>query len=334
MQLSSRLFSFSIVFAIILIGIHEYYFRAIEGYEPALDDVNVDYWADQRAYVDDQGSEDVIIIGSSRAHFNINIHLWDSITGTRPLMLAYPGGCPLPALDDIVKKSTFNGLLVIGVAPGLFFSLSDGFGSMRTNKVLDQYYDRTYAQVLNHHLYKFFDSHLGYVNESLSLKNLFEALPVRDRDSVKSGVIWPPFVKMDAYRNIRMLPIMENDSAIQQRQKDIWFNPDPKNKVEDSLQVILDDYIELINTFKKRGGRVAFIRGPVTGYYLETEPKLFPRNSYWDKLIQQSKCPGYHYSDHPKTKNMIPPEWSHLNRKDSDIYTQTIINLLKQDNLL
>lgn len=42
-------------------------------------------WADWRAKVDDLSSDDVLILGSSRGHFDLNIHLWDSITGNRPV---------------------------------------------------------------------------------------------------------------------------------------------------------------------------------------------------------------------------------------------------------
>ena len=334
MQPNSKLFIYSFSLAILLLCIHEYYFRVIEGFSPGYDVENLDYWAEQRAKVDNLSSKDIIIIGSSRAHFDININLWDSITDTKPLMLAYPGSSPLLALDDLVKKSQFNGLIVLGVSPGLFFGMRDSWGSGRIKKAIDQYYDRTYAQALNHILYKLPDNNLGYVNQSISLAEIFASIKFPKRDSVITPVIWPPMIHMDENRNIRMLPIMENDTTIQRRQKDIWFNPNPKNRYADSLQVILNDYIGLIKLFKERGGRVAFIRPPVTDYYLKTEGKLFPRESYWDELIRQSGCPGYHFADYQSTKNMVPPEWSHLNRKDSDTYTKTIIQLLKQDNLL
>jgi hypothetical protein len=98
--------------------------------------------------------------------------------------------------------------------------------------------------------------------------------------------------------------------------------------------VILNHYASLAQTFQARGGRVAYIRPPVTGEYLEHEPKLWPREQYWDELLKRSGAKGYHYDDYPETMDMIPPEWSHLNRRDSDIYTRTLIKLLQQDGLL
>ncbi len=155
-----------------------------------------------------------------------------------------------------------------------------------------------------------------------------------DRDSVHHPDIWPPMVQMDKNRNIRMIPEMETDSVLQKKQKDIWFNPHPKNRHKDSVDVIMDHYISLAKKFQERGGRVAFIRPPIDGFYVDTEYELYPRTEYWDRLIRECNCPGYHYADDPVTSKMIPPEWSHLNRQDSDTYTRIIVNLLQQDQLL
>jgi hypothetical protein len=141
-------------------------------------------------------------------------------------------------------------------------------------------------------------------------------------------------VKMDADRSIRMVPEMETDTVIQNMQTAIWFNPDPKNRYVDSLDVIMNHYAQLTKKFKARGGKIAFCRPPVTEYYLKTETKLYPRATYWDRLLKDCEAPGYHFTDHEKTKNLVPPEWSHLNRKDSDIYTREIIDLLKEDQIL
>ena len=80
--------------------------------------------------------------------------------------------------------------------------------------------------------------------------------------------------------------------------------------------------------------RMVFIRAPIDGYYVDTEYQLYPRDAYWERLIEECDCLGYHYADYPESKNMIPPEWSHLNRKDSDRFTRLLIELLQKDQLL
>ncbi len=312
----------------------EYYWGHVKHWPKSYDSQDLDLWAELRAQVDDLDSTDVIIMGSSRGHYDINIHLWDSITGTRPLMLAYPGSSPFYPIEDIVEKSDFNGLLIISTAPGLFYTLGDSWGAGRGKAFVDHYYDRTYAQRLNHFIYKQIDPLFHYSDPELSIKALVNRLPFPNRDSVKSPNIWPPMVKVDKYRNVRMISQMETDTVLQRKQTDIWFSPNRKNPYPDSIDLVIGHYSSLVNKFQDKGGRVAYIRPPVSGFYLEYEPVEYPRDKYWDRLLNESNCSGFHYTDHPDTKDMIPPEWSHLNKRDADIYTKTIINLLRQEGLL
>jgi hypothetical protein len=321
--------------AVLFLIPYEWYFRYVERWPASYDIESLDMWADWRAKVDDLSADDVVILGSSRGHFDLNIHVWDSITGRRPIMLAYPGSSPYHTIEDVIEKSTFKGLLLISVAPGLFYTMKGSWGANRGKNLVDHYYNRTYAQQFSNSIYHWIDPLFSYTQGSdLNLKGLIDRIPLQNRDSVRGPTIWPGMVAMDEYRNIRMIPEMETDSVRIQKQKDIWFNPNPKNEFADSIDVVIGFYVNLVKKFKAKGGRVAFISPPISGYYLETEPRLFPREKYWDRLLLDSGCPGYHFQDYEETKNLIPPEWSHLNRRDADIYTRTIVQLLKKDQLL
>lgn len=331
---TQRIFWLALVLALILLSGYEWYWGQVSHWPKGHDLENLDTWSDQRGKLDRLDSQDVVIIGSSRAHFDININLWDSLTGRKPVQLAYPGSSPYHVLDDLVHHSDYKGLLVIGVSPGLFFTMEGSWGANRGKAFVDRFHERTYAQVLNQQLYYHVDPYFSYLQEELSYENLIDRLPFPDRDSVWHPDIWPPMVKMDRSRNIRMISEMETDTVLQNWQKKIWFNPDPKNHFTDSAQVILDYYSGLVKEFTARGGRVVFIRPPVTGFYLETEFQLYPREEYWDKLLAQSGCFGIHFSDFEELSQMNPPEWSHLNRAESDQYTATIIRILQTKNLL
>ena|GEM_PF-200258 len=209
----------------------------------------MDNWADQRKKVAQLSEDDVVLLGSSRLHFDTNIDLWDSLTGRQPLQLAYPGSSPFVTLEDIVKKSDFKGLIVVGVSPGLFFTVGSGWSVRRSQAFIDHYYERTYAQVLNQYLYNFVDPHFAYLREDLTLTQLIERWQFLNRDSIQAPPIWPPMVKMDKNRGVRMLLGMETDTVLQRRQKDIWFNPNPKNRYVDSSHVILQHYAALMHLF-------------------------------------------------------------------------------------
>lgn len=313
---------------------YEYYWGTVKYFPKSYDVESLGLWADWRGEIDDLEKDDVVIMGSSRGHFDINIHLWDSITGRRPIMLAYPGSSPFHPIEDLVRNSDFRGLLIISTAPGLFYTVADSWGAGRGKAFVDHYHKSTYAQRFNHFIFKQLDAKFAFLDPSINYRSLIDHLPFENRDSVSDPEIWPPMVTMDRYRNIRMIPQMETDTVLQKQQTDIWDMPVWKNRYVDSVDVIMSHYVGLVKEFKEKGGRVAFIRPPVTGKYLENEPVMFPRDKYWDRLLEESGSPGYHFQDNEMTSKMNPPEWSHLNRKEADLYTKIIIDLLKQDGLI
>jgi hypothetical protein len=327
-KINLKLFLGALTLSLILLTTYEWYWRE-QGYHAGFDD-NKDLWAYWRGQVDNLSPNDIVIIGSSRAHFSLNIHLIDSLTGHRPIMLAYPGGSPYFIMEDMVKKSNFTGLLIVGVSPGLFYSLGT---RDRATGMVDFYYKQTLASKFNQAVYNYIDPHLSYLDPDISLNNLLTRINLPDRDSIDHDPAWPPMVSMDWYRNIRMNPEFETDTVLQNRQTKIWDGA-WKNRYVDSIDVILNHYASLAREFQKKGGKVVFVQSPVTGKYLQHEPRLFPREKYWNVLLERAQTKGYCYEDYPEMKAMTPPEWSHLNRKDADLFTRKIVSLLKQDGFL
>ncbi|MGB0429329.1 MAG: hypothetical protein ACPGLV_02560 [Bacteroidia bacterium] len=334
-EITKKDFFVALAIGIALLIPYEYYMKTVEYWPAGYDVASYDMWADWRGKVDDLSEDDIVIVGSSRGHFDINIHLWDSITGVRPIMLAYPGSSPYHIIEDLVEKSDFKGLLVISTAPGLFYTIEGSWGANQGKTLVDHYYNRTYAQRFSNEVYKLIDPLFSYTQGTdLNLTSLKDRIPLKNREGVHGERIWPPMVNMDKYRNVRMIKQMETDSALQKQQTDIWFSPNPKNKYADSVDTVLGFYVNLVKKHKEKGGRVAFIRPPVSDYYLEMEPRLYPREKYWDRMLKESSCIGFHFKDHTKTQNMEPPEWSHLNRNDADIFTESVIEFVKANQLL
>lgn len=69
-QLSPKLFYIAFVLALMLLIPYEYYWREIQHYSPSYDLESLDAWAGWRATIDDCDESDVVIMGSSRGHFN------------------------------------------------------------------------------------------------------------------------------------------------------------------------------------------------------------------------------------------------------------------------
>ena len=120
-------FILGLILAIIGIAGWEMYWRS-QDHIPNLDD-NDDTWAIQRAKLERPSKDQVVFIGSSRILFDIQHPIWRAKTGTEPVQLASQGSSPLPILKDVVENTDFNGLMVVGVTPGLFFRNSQSHGT-------------------------------------------------------------------------------------------------------------------------------------------------------------------------------------------------------------
>ena len=138
-------FIIAILLAIISIITWEFYWRS-QGNYPTLNDER-SLWAITRSNVEKATKDDVVILGASRAFFDIQLQTWESITGRMPIQLASTGSSPLPTFHDIVNNTNFTGTILIGVTPGLFFSTTNpqAFPWNRPQTKVDYYKKRTYA---------------------------------------------------------------------------------------------------------------------------------------------------------------------------------------------
>lgn len=332
-ELNVRTFALAFGLALALLVPYEYYWRHLERFPRSFNESD-ELWVMNRARLDDLGDEDVVIVGSSRGHFDINLDIFDSIAGRRPLMLASPGKSPFYAIEDIVEKTAFKGVLLVSVAPGLFFSPpSAGPAQGMKNERVDLYYKQTPAAAFSQWIYMGLDSAFAYLVEDAALSKWAGRLPFPDREGVRHDPAWPPMIVMARDRNVRMIPEMETDTVFQNRQKAIWQSFKRPPPPPDSIRSVIDRYVGMFGKFTARGGRVAIIRPPVTGYYRESEAKNFPNDSCWNRLIALSGAPSYSYEDDSVMVAMQPPEWSHLNRREADQYTRIIAGWLRQQVL-
>ncbi|MBK7338185.1 MAG: hypothetical protein IPJ00_19425 [Saprospirales bacterium] len=313
-----------------------------KGYVPSIEDDGA-LWARNRDRVDRLGAEDVVILGSSRAHFGIMLDTWEETTGRKPVQLAGDGRSPVPFFQDIAENSDFKGLIVLSVAPELFYSTEENWSEKRAKEWLDFREKETYAQKFNYWADKFADQRLAYLSSdgdyynSLPIKTLIGRIPLADRDSVPPPYMFPFFGTTDLDRNRRLIERVETDTSYRNMIRDVWEG-DGWDTLAVDKQIDLPAFFGRLKIWtdqiKARGGRVALIRPPSSGKYLENEILNWPREKYWDPMLAHLDCPGFFFSDNPLTANLHTPEWSHLTHADAITYTQEVIRFLQSNNLI
>jgi len=334
-------FIITAILSVVTLGAWEFYWRS-QGYYPGLED-DKELWALQRAKLDNASKDDVVLLGSSRVLFDFQLNEWEQVTGKRPIQLAAAGTTPLPPFHDIVQNSDFNGTVIVGVTPGLFFSTTYPL-AMFWNRVqtrIDYYYDRTYAQRLNHKISVPLQNNLAFLasdeedwTDDLDLKTLLKRIKIGNRISASM----PPFYRFqDIYkdRNVEMKNKTATDTSFANTIKRVWgFYGELMRDHPPEKEATMAFFLEDARKFKARGGNLILVRCPSTGAVRKGESMGLPRDQFWDDLIAQSKLPGYHFEDYEKFKNLECPEWSHLSAEDARMFTTEIANIMMKDGVI
>lgn len=123
------------------------------------------------------------------------------------------------------------------------------------------------------------------------------------------------------------------DTALQKKQKAFWaVGIKRASSIKgDTLHAFLEQTKKAIDKIRARGVNVVFIRPPSDGPYIEMENRLYPRQKYWDYLLEYTNTPGIHYADYPATANLICAEWSHLSLDNAAIYTAELVRILQAE---
>lgn len=322
-----------VVIVVAVIAGWELYLRS-KGIKVAYDDGGP-LWSDKRAMVYEPSDKAVVFIGSSRIKFDLDIDTWERLTGTHAIMLAMEGSSPVPVLENLAQDPKFKGRLVIDVTEPIFFS--EAPPSLRTPNANIKYYkDRTPAQrasfVLDHAL----ESKLVFLDQNFfSLNSMLNSTHVKSRSQVYIFPDFPfGFKQTEFSRQNKMTDEFLADTNQQNQVKGVWDFVRKSSKEPPAsgevLQRMLTKFKTAIDQIRGRGGEVLFVRTPSSGPMAKGEQMGFPREKYWNKLLETTGVPGIHYQDYPAIDHFVCPEMSHLTPMDAIVFTKAFVNLVSE----
>jgi hypothetical protein len=294
-------------------------------------------WAHTRKQVYGSQEEKTVFIGSSRIKFDLDIPLWESLTGTKAIQLSCVGSTPLPILHDLAMDEKFAGRLVIDVTEILFFS--DAPPNMeRPTENLHYYKEETPAQKASFQINRFLESNLVFLDKDrLSLNAKLAKLRIPNRPGVFEFPLFPDgFGRVKFDRQEYLTDQFMADSNQQNQTKGVWGflaeigkkQPPPSpGKIDTLFGNVKAD----IDKIKARGGRIFFVRTPSTGPFFMGESMAFPRDKFFDRILQTTGSPGFHFLDSPATKDLQCPEFSHLSMADAKVFTRELVRVMQSD---
>ena len=325
----------ALILVVIVVGCCEFYLRH-NGYDIAYDD-GEGLWADKRAMVDEPIDKATVFIGSSRNKYDIDIDTWQSMTGDHAIQLALEGDSPLPVLDDLSTDKKFKGKVIVDVTERLFFTTRSN--NVDEPKEMVAYYkERTPAQRFSFLVNHVLESQFVFLDKNnFSLYAILEKLNVTKR---KGAFAEPYEYPIEAGRitfdrqNIMMDKFL-SDTILRNHVKAIWDFYEKRNQELPPTGTRLDSFLIAIKTscdkIKSKGGDVLFVRTPSAGFMLDGENKNFPRDKYWDRLLNFTNCKGIHFADYNALNHFEIPEFSHLGRPDAIIWTKNLIQILQEE---
>src|SRR5205814_6666503 len=271
----------------------EFYCRSI-GYGPTLND-NEDLWTMTRQRVK---PESVVIIGDSRGWFDLDLDELQKGLGKRAVQLAMGGGCGYPILADLADDKTFHGTIICSFVPRLFFAPSGTPPMERGEKAVRRSHTQTPAQHASQYLAMPLEEHVAFLKQQdLTLEQLLKRSPIPNRPGALVPPRLPPyFGTVDRERRARMIEeCARPGSELQKRIQQIWiplFTPPPPPsyiptdvfmaKMKDAIEKRFGDTVAEVQKLRARGGKIVFVRLPVSGGLKALEDRTTPRGQTWD----------------------------------------------------
>ena len=309
------------------------------GYAPSLNDT-ADLWADRREAVQ---PDSLVIIGDSRALFDLDLDALEQGLGRRPVQLALVGSCAYPVLENLANDETFRGTVIASLIPGMWMMPPPAPPYQNSLRALKRYEGRTLSQRAGHHLGMFLEERIAFMKQDdLTLDQLLKSVAVSNRALYHAPPRLPSyFATIDRERQTRMIDSAARPGKLQDRIKYGWaplFTPPPMpahtpkfvfEEIAKAVEGRFGQTAAAVQKIRARGGQVLFVRFPHSGPLKELEDKGTPRSAAWTRLMQETGAPNIYYSDHPELIYDCP-EWSHLSGPDAVEFTQRLVPHLKK----
>jgi hypothetical protein len=317
-----------------LIAGWEVYWRS-QGAVPGYYNSNAE-WAQQRRRIDTGEGNKTVLVGSSRILFDVQLPVWERVTGERPIQLAIEGTSSVPVLEDLAADPNFNGRLIIGVASDLFFT-----GFAFRGDVIPFYHKESPSQRVGNWLSRtFIEPYFAFDDFDFALGAVLKRQPWPPRTNDPPHFTVRKLLVQDADRNSHLWSKLDTDPEYRELARTIWAQrfdgpPPPTMDTPEKLQKIIDKQIQraadAVAKLRARGVQMIFVRPPTAGRYLEFDDKVFARERTWDVLLARTATPGIHFKDYPELQGYDLPEWSHISANEVDRFTEALATIVVRD---
>lgn len=318
---------------VLFFAVWEIYWRG-QGYAPTLNDRKALFASEWKRLTQHEG-DGILLVGTSRTRFDLDHDVIAEATGHDPILLGINGAASWPILEAVAQHTDFHGTVICGVAPNFFWD-----GSHRPERKANDWiqYARHWSpsDQVGHRIATFLENRLAFLQQDdLSFHALVTTIPPPPpRAGAQGRAPFPPqMANIDPDGRERMLPRLAEGDDMQARLQEIWLSwlshtPPPYAQQRAAQRFAIQEAIWAI---EERGGKVIFLRLPSSGEYRQVEADRWPREEFWDDLIEDTGADGIHFEDHETLRDFECPEWSHLSEGDAVKFTKGLMEVLPNE---
>ena len=316
------LFGLSAAFVVLLVGAAEGFWRA-QGHRPSVVD-SEQLWSAVRGGIGD-GWDELVLLGSSRMQLGLDLAtVRERLPGVRASMLAVDGRYPMATLRHLAEDESFRGTVWCATTEDGFLrdqwdaqqAYVDAF---RTDESLTTGLEATVTAALQ--------SRLVVLNPKTRLDAVL-------RDVLRRQPLPRPTYLVTRLDRTRLADYSRTDIAAHRagrvrRSREVPEPASPEDWLRDVAFV--DKWVQAI---ERRGGRVVFIRFPTSGPVWKIDERRYPKAAYWDRLDEATTAATLHFRDVPAMQQFELPDYSHLDERDRQSFTASLLDALDARGIL
>jgi hypothetical protein len=308
-----RTWALTLAVAAALLFLWEGVWRA-RGFNPMPADTPA-LWAKTRR---DVRSDAVILIGSSRMAVGVDPKVFAEVTGIRPVQLSISGGSPVPVLKHFAEDADFKGTIICELSEDNI--LRDNF-SPRALKYLEEYKNQSASERIEYRVNSLFQQHLVMALPEI---NPFQVL--------KSGLYGelprPPYISIFPDRtSFADFTKADQQKLIANKQKTQVVGGRASQAMFLERASKLEEYVARI---QGRGGKVIFVRMPISGVHWTNNEIIFPKRKFWDLFAAGTVATTIHFKDYPELDKFDCPDFAHLDRRDVPAFTIALARIIQE----
>lgn len=266
--------------------------------------------------------KDVLLLGASRMQTDFDLDVFKVRFPERDILqLAVAGsGTYIPLFQNIVEQTNFSGVMLVSMAELNIFIEDSSQQEMvdycaksftldkKTNRLIRNWFQ---GRFISHYKqgssYRLWTHLLG----KGSLPQAFHNKTRADRSRFSDFELYNP----------KVLEELKNKKIENAKEAPNKHNINPKEWFSKA-----EIYASLTKAFEARGGKVIFIRMPVSKERWEVENQNFPVDTYWKPFMKDNGFKHIHFADYESLSQFDLPDTSHLDQDDRAEFTHLLLN--------